>query len=439
MVARIGPKLIVDQMQMSPHHGDGVGTDALEFRMLLQHEKHLQQRGRIAMEYIVVIHFEKAVAHREVVRYGFRFGIRVQKNGFLKKLQQHLIDAADIHHGAVVALHELFDRQRVGRVLVAEHFGNARLMVEQQPVLAAAGEGVQGETDAPEQLAPLPQNAQLCLGQKALVDQTGEVRRAEMPPQHPDDNLYVPQSARTALDVGFEVIRGVIVTVMPLLLLLQLGLEKCPRRPHFRRRNGSNHLLEEFFGPAEQPGFHERCGNRQVVTADLAALGYGSGAVADLKAQIPQERQETRDGVTGAARAALRQQQQVDIGAGMQLAAAVAADRHNGHGRFAAAAKRLPGAHNNQIYQPGAILHQLLNRLVAQELLFEAFAGGGQHAAPGRQIGDGMFAEPGLERVPVEMLAVGRGDSSRIRGAAARRIGRDGAHARSAAPSVSTS
>ncbi len=74
-------------------------------------------------------------------------------------LQQHLVEPAELHDRAVVALHELLDGQRVGRVLVAEHLGEVDLVIEQQPVLAPAGEHVQREADLPQEGLALVQDA----------------------------------------------------------------------------------------------------------------------------------------------------------------------------------------------------------------------------------------------------------------------------------------
>ena len=51
----------------------------------------------------------------------------------------------------------------------------------------------------------------------------------------PADNLDVAQAARTFLDIGLEVVGGVVETEMPVLLFFELGLEEFARRPDFAR------------------------------------------------------------------------------------------------------------------------------------------------------------------------------------------------------------
>ena len=68
-------------------------------------------------------------------------------------MQQHFVEAAQLHHRTVVALHELLHRQRIGGIFIAQRFRQFDLVVEQQPVLAAAHQQVQGKPDSPEERA----------------------------------------------------------------------------------------------------------------------------------------------------------------------------------------------------------------------------------------------------------------------------------------------
>ena len=71
-----------------------------------------------------------SVAHFEPLIQGHGGRARIHENGLFEQLQQHLVDAAQVHDRAVIALHELFDRQGIRRVLVAQHAGEAGLVVE---------------------------------------------------------------------------------------------------------------------------------------------------------------------------------------------------------------------------------------------------------------------------------------------------------------------
>ena len=52
--------------------------------------------------------------------------VRAAENGLLELLQDHLVEPAQVHDRAVVALHELLDRQHVGGILVAKQLGDTR-------------------------------------------------------------------------------------------------------------------------------------------------------------------------------------------------------------------------------------------------------------------------------------------------------------------------
>ena len=67
---------------------------------------------------------EVVVADLEALVERHRLGARRQDR-LAEELQQHLVQQAHVHHRAVVALHELLDRERVARVLVAEQLARA--------------------------------------------------------------------------------------------------------------------------------------------------------------------------------------------------------------------------------------------------------------------------------------------------------------------------
>ena len=68
---------------------------------------------------------------------AWRIGVQ---DRLLKELEQHLVQAAQLHDRAVVALHELLDRQVRVVVAVSELLGKRALIVEQQAILAPSRE-----------------------------------------------------------------------------------------------------------------------------------------------------------------------------------------------------------------------------------------------------------------------------------------------------------
>ena len=97
-------------------------------------------------------HLKVAVADLEsVVERRHRGGqLLVAQIHFLEVLHHHVAELGDVHHHPVVLLHEALDRQLGVVVLVAEQVGDAPLMVEQQAILRATGQHVQGVADLPQ-------------------------------------------------------------------------------------------------------------------------------------------------------------------------------------------------------------------------------------------------------------------------------------------------
>ena len=151
VIARVLAELLVDQPQVPAERADGRGAHAAQLRVLLHQAEQLEDRRGLPREDVVGGDLEVVVAHLEarVERHDLRGG--VGEDRLAEQLQQHLVQQAHVHDRAVVALHELLDRERVGRVLVAEHLRDADLVVEQQPVLAPAGEHVQREAHLPQE------------------------------------------------------------------------------------------------------------------------------------------------------------------------------------------------------------------------------------------------------------------------------------------------
>ena len=87
------------------------------------------------------------------------------------------------------------------------------------------------------------------------------------------------------------------------------------------------HRLEQVVRPREQPRLDQRRGDAHVGGALALAVVDRAHAVADLEPDVPQEREEALDALVAVGDLALRQQDQhVDVGAGVQFAAPVAAD-----------------------------------------------------------------------------------------------------------------
>ncbi len=222
-----------------------------------------------------------------------------------------------------------------------------------------------------------------------LVDRIG----AEMTLGDPADGLDVAQPAGTGLDVRLEVVGRVVVTMMPRGLLGDLCLEELARAPHVVLPERAAHRLEQVVGSGEQPRLDQRRRDADVGGALALAVVDRAHAVPDLEADVPEEGEEALDAVVPARDAALRQQDHdVDVRAGMQLAAAVATDGDERHFALAGARVHDPRPAQHEIDHPRAVAHQCLDRFVLGETTPQAVVAVGERAAECRN-----RIRPGLE------------------------------------------
>ena len=77
--------------------------------------------------------------------------------------------------------------------------------------------------------------------------------------------------------------------------------------------------------PGQAPALHHRCVDHDIPRRLALAVGQRPHAVADVELQVPQQPDEGRDVVLNGT-GSLGQDEQVDVGMGVQLAASVAAD-----------------------------------------------------------------------------------------------------------------
>ena len=345
-------------------------------------DEQLEHRGWVAVEDVVARDLEVVVADLEARIHRHRRDVRPGEDRLAKQLQQHFVQQAHVHRRAVVALHELLDRERVSRILVAEHLREPDLVIEQQPVLATVGQHVQREADLPQERLRGLQLAQLALRQEAVLDQLIERVAAEVTLRDPADRLDVAQPARARLHVRLEVVRGVVIAVMARGLLGDLRFEEIAGRPDALGCECAPHRFEQGLGSEQQPRFDHRRRDTDVRSALALAIVDRAHAVADFQADVPHEREEALEIRLPRRGLALRQQHHdVDVGAQVQLAAAVAADGDQRELAHVLAEMLRPGGLEQRVDQARAIAHQPFDRLVVVEALLEAVVAFGERGA----------------------------------------------------------
>ena len=150
VVAGVLAEFLVDEPQALRDQADGARAHAAQARVLLQYQEQLEQSRRMAREGIVRDRLEALVALLEMAVERQDGSIAVGNELLAELLQKQLVEPGNLHRGAVIALHELLDGERVGRVLVAEHPSQPDLVVEQEPVLAPPAHDVQREAHSPQ-------------------------------------------------------------------------------------------------------------------------------------------------------------------------------------------------------------------------------------------------------------------------------------------------
>ena len=159
---------------------------------------------------------------------------------------------------------------------------------------------------------------------------------------------------------------------MALGLLGDLGVEEIPHRPQAVGRERATHGVEERGRAREQSRLEQGRRHAEVGERFLPAVIDGSNAVAGLKPNVPEKREEPLEGRGPGCVGVLRQQHHhVNVGAGQELAAAVAADREQRRGSHGATGMQLPGADHQRVHERGTIVDQRLDRFLGLEATCE--------------------------------------------------------------------
>ncbi len=252
-------------------------------------------------------------------------------------------------------------------------------MVEQQPVFGTARENMQREAHPPQESLAAFQPPQLPGRQELMLDELVEGLDAEMPLGDPADHLDVAQASGASLYVWFEVVARVMVAMVSGDLLAALLSEKLLWRPDAVRSDRFLHGFEECFGARNQARLHQRRRHRQVRDGLLDALLHGAHAVPDVEADIPQRGNECRQRVLRVGVDRLRQQQHdVDVGAGVQFAAAVAANGHERHVLGQLAHVGLPQVAEQFVDSRRALVYEVDDGLSGEKPTFQVGVGRGQ-------------------------------------------------------------
>ncbi len=423
-VADITAEVIIDQVPVLTQQTDGVGAHPADLPVLGHQQEDLHQREGGALEHLRMGHLDIVVAHlktRVERQDGRRLGVAQQD--LLEVLHQQVVQLGQGHDDAVVLLHEAFDRQLGVVVLEAEQPRQRPLVVEQQPVLGAPGQRVQGEAYLPEKGPAAGEDAVLGFVDKTLLDQLAQVVGAEVAQGHPADGLDIPQAARGALYIGLQVVLGIVELGVAGLLLGALGAEELGTGPHVLLAQRVDHVLAQLRLAHQHPRFHQVGDHGHIRARLVLALADAAHRVADFQADIPQQGEKTADRlvVVLAAAAIAQQDQQVDVRMGVQFAASVAADCQQGDIRLHRAVEGGPGLAQDLVGQPGAVVDQFVNVPLALETGLEYVAGVPQGVLerPGRAARGGQVL---AELTRVKQFVIHKAPSTQRKSSSLRRV-----------------
>ena len=229
----------------------------------------------------------------------------------------------------VVALHEALHRPHPVALAVTHAPGDLRLEVEGEPVFGAAGQVVQMAAHGPQEAARAQEPDQRLPGEQPLPDHLGRIVPGLDEAGDPQQRLQVAQAALALLDVGLEHEAGIAHALMALVALGELGLgERGPATGHDLPLVALAQLREEVRRAPEQARLEQGRLDGEVVLRELDGLGHRADRLPDLQPQVPQlVEQELRDLLDMGGALVGAQEQEVDVRAGRQLLAAIAADR----------------------------------------------------------------------------------------------------------------
>jgi hypothetical protein len=263
----------------------------------------------------------------------------------------HAVDPPRVQ---VVVVHEALDTEGVAVVVVPEVLGDARLQVAREHVVLVAGEEVQLVAHAPQERQGGVGAGLLARRDQALVGQLAQRARPELGRPQPHRRVHVPQAAGRLLDVRLaDVGRGAELPVALLALGQRHGEELAEVPAVDVVAQDAAEAREQPPVALDQPRLLHRGAAGEVRARHGHAVLQRAQAVADLQTEIPQRVQQLLHHPLHERRQrAVVDDHQVDVRRRVQLAAAVAPQRHDDQW-----GRRQAGAAGVGHDEPGQRLH----------------------------------------------------------------------------------
>ena len=216
-----------------------------------------------------------------------------------------------------------------GPVGIMHDLGNARLIVEAQPLLGAAGEQVQMAAHRPEEPLGAVEAAEFGRGEQPGADEIGRPLDAVDIFADPVERVEVAKAALAVLDVGFDDVAAVAHADVPLRRARRAWRRRTrPRVPATTSLRKRAHGRVEQLAVAPQPArFEEGRADGHVLPGERKHWRGRADRVADLELEIPQQVERwLRPRAPGRVRRRGGQEHQVEIAERRHFAAAGAAE-----------------------------------------------------------------------------------------------------------------
>ena len=181
-----------------------------------------------------------------------------------------------------------------GPVGIMHDLGDARLVVEAQPLLGAAGEQVQMAAHRPEEALGAVEALELGGGQQPGADEVGRPLDAVDIFADPVERVEVAKAALAVLDVGLDDVAAVAHPDVPLVALGELGGDELGRGSGDDLLAEARHRQCRTAGSSPHSQRASRKAVRTVMSFLASAISCGGRAdrMADLELQVPQQVQD---------------------------------------------------------------------------------------------------------------------------------------------------
>ena len=355
-----------------------------------QHEQ-FEQPHWIAGEPIVRRHVDFAAEHLE----PFEAALARAKSGkqparllagelFVKLGEKQPGQVADVFGLQKEVLHEPFDCAFARTIGELHPRGNLALQIEGQPVLGAAGNGVEVAAHRPKEVLSPAEVAVFLAGQQPGADQFGNVADVVDIFADPVQRVQIAQSAFALLNVGFDHVAAIAQPLVTFVALGQFLRDILPlgSGDHFGPEPRAGRIEQRLIAPHIAP--FEQCGaDCQIAFGHPHHIVERAAGMPDLERQIPQVIEHRLDHLFAPGGLFTRGDEgNIDVRMRRHFAAPIAAHRHDRQPLARGAVVRGVDIGDDVIVDyPDQLIDQECLRLGA------VMPGGGMRAQPGGNLG----------------------------------------------------